>query len=133
MLPVVFLQDTEEVTMLYWKETTLMLIGSIMIAIAIEYSNLHRRIAMYAMLIIGCSQRRITFALMLVTTFISMWISNAATCAMMLPIGTAVLEELESVCIAICLFLLTLLIDMFFFAERSVQNISSIETRCGCR
>lgn len=106
------MQDTEEVTMLYWKETTLMLIGSIMIAIAIEYSNLHRRIAMYAMLIIGCSQRRITFALMFVTTFISMWISNAATCAMMLPIGTAVLEELESVGIA--MFFFANIIDMIF-------------------
>lgn len=83
--------------MLYWKETTVMLIGSLMIALAIEHSNLHRRIALHAMLLVGCTQRRITLCLMCVSTFLSMWITNTATVAMMLPIGTAVLEEVQAV------------------------------------
>lgn len=90
-------QSTNEVTQLYWKETTTMLLGSVIIAIAIEHSQLHHRIAMITMLTIGCSQRRISFSLMFVTTFMSMWISNTAACAMMLPIGRAVLQEVENV------------------------------------
>lgn len=39
---------------------------------------------------------RLNFGLIVVTMFISMWISNTATVAMMCPIMQAVLEELES-------------------------------------
>lgn len=74
-----------------------MLLASVIIAIAIEHSQLHQRIALITMLTIGCSQRRISFSLMFVTTFLSMWISNVAACAMMLPIGRAVLQEVENV------------------------------------
>lgn len=42
---------------------------------------------------------RLNFGLIAVTMFVSMWISNTAAVAMMIPIMQAVLEELESVCI----------------------------------
>lgn len=40
---------------------------------------------------------RLHFGLIMVTMFISMWISNAACTAMMSPIVQAVLEELQAV------------------------------------
>lgn len=40
---------------------------------------------------------RLNFGLIAVTMFVSMWISNTAAVAMMIPIMQAVLEELESV------------------------------------
>lgn len=41
--------------------------------------------------------KRLNFGLISVTMFVSMWISNTAAVAMMIPIMQAVLEELESV------------------------------------
>lgn len=38
---------------------------------------------------------RLLLGFMMVTAFLSMWISNTATTAMMLPIGHAVLEQLQ--------------------------------------
>ncbi len=68
-------------------------IGSFMIAKAIMIHGLDRRIA-YAVLshrAVGSSPTRILFAFGGVTAFISAWISNTATTAMMYAIGMAIL------------------------------------------
>jgi solute carrier family 13 (sodium-dependent dicarboxylate transporter), member 2/3/5 len=82
--------------MMYMKETMLMFIGGIIIALAVEFCNLHKRVALKVISIIGCSQRRLNFGMITFTMFVSMWISNTAAVAMMCPIMQAVLEELES-------------------------------------
>ncbi|XP_058830398.1 protein I'm not dead yet [Topomyia yanbarensis] len=96
LFPVLGVLSTDRTTMMYMKETMLMFIGGIIIALAVEYCNLHKRVALKVISIIGCSQRRLNFGLIAVTMFISMWISNTAAVAMMCPIMQAVLEELES-------------------------------------
>lgn len=45
----------------------------------------------------ACADFRLNFGLIAVTMFVSMWISNTAAVAMMIPIMQAVLEELEAV------------------------------------
>lgn len=72
-----------------------MFIGGLIIAEAIEYCNLHKRMALKVITIIGCSQRKLTFGFSAVTMFASMWISNTAVIAMMCPIVLAVLEEFD--------------------------------------
>lgn len=96
LFPCMGILDTERTCMVYFKETMLMFIGGLILALAVEYCNLHKRIALKVISIIGCSQRRLHFGLMAVTMFISMWISNTAATAMMCPILVAVLEELEA-------------------------------------
>ena len=44
----------------------------------------------------GTGKRSLLFAFMLVTTFLSMFICNTATCAMMVPILTVVMDQLYS-------------------------------------
>ncbi|XP_058457409.1 protein I'm not dead yet-like [Malaya genurostris] len=96
LFPVLGILDTDRTTMMYMKETMLMFIGGIIIALAIEFCNLHKRVALKVISIVGCSQRKLNFGLISVTMFISMWISNTAAVAMMCPIMQAVLEELEA-------------------------------------
>ena len=65
-------------------------------AAAVEHVDLHRRIALNVMKLVGTSPRMLILSFMLPTAFLSMWISNTATTAMMIPIMEAVLIELEA-------------------------------------
>ncbi|KAH8382185.1 hypothetical protein KR009_002172, partial [Drosophila setifemur] len=101
MFPVIFLPlfgilPSEKVCSFYFSDTVVMFLGGLIIALAIEYSNLHQRIALTTILIVGCSPRRLHFGLTMVTCFISLWISNSAATAMMCPIVKAVLNEMEA-------------------------------------
>ncbi|XP_020813033.1 protein I'm not dead yet 2 [Drosophila serrata] len=101
LFPVVFLPifgilPSETVCPFYFSDTVVMFLGGLLIALAIEYSNLNQRIALVTILIVGCSPRRLHFGLVIVTCFISMWISNSAATAMMCPIVKAVLLEMEA-------------------------------------
>lgn len=70
--------------------------GGMAIAAAMQQWNLHRRIALGVMRIIGAEPERLLFGFLAATAFISMWISNTATATMMLPIGMALIAQLEA-------------------------------------
>ena len=56
----------------------------------------YRRIGLRVLLSVGSSPRLVLLGFMLPTAFLSMWISNTASTAMMIPILEAVLVELGS-------------------------------------
>ncbi|KAG5327407.1 INDY1 protein, partial [Acromyrmex heyeri] len=97
LYPLMGIMSTNETCLCYMNDTTMMFLGSLVIAVVIENSGLHMRMALLIIRIIGCSHRRLTLGLFFVTMFISMWISNTAATAMMIPIMETVLIELESV------------------------------------
>lgn len=70
-------------------------LGGFIIAIAIEKWNLHKRIALNIINVIGSDIKRIILGFMVATAFLSMWISNTATSVMMLPIGIAIIKQLK--------------------------------------
>ncbi len=74
-------------------------IGGFMIARAMTVHALDRRIALsfMAMRVVGSHPARMLAGLGLVTAFLSMWISNTATTAMMLPIALGILGALHQV------------------------------------
>lgn len=94
--PILGIMGSDETCRLYFGDTLVMFMGGIMVALAVEYSNLHKRLALRVIQYVGCSPRRLHFGLIAVTMFLSMWISNAACTAMMCPIAQAVLEELQA-------------------------------------
>lgn len=94
--PIMGIMSSDQTCRLYFKDTLVMFMGGIMVALAIEYCNLHKRLALRVIQIVGCSPRRLHFGLIFVCMFLSMWISNAACTAMMCPIIQAVLEELQA-------------------------------------
>lgn len=96
LFPLMGILDSDRTSLCYLKETNMMFVGGLVIAIAVEHCNLHRRVALYTILAVGCSPRKLNFGLVAVAMFVSMWISNTAAIAMMCPIMEATLKELES-------------------------------------
>ncbi|KAH0953317.1 hypothetical protein HN011_002667 [Eciton burchellii] len=95
MFPALGVMSTADTCSCYMNDTIMVFIGGLVLAIAIEHCNLHMRIALGVMKTLGCSHPRLLGGLCVVTTFISMWVSNTAATAMMVPIIFAVLRELE--------------------------------------
>lgn len=96
LFPLMGVLGSDVTSLCYLKETNMMFVGGLVIAIAVEHCNLHRRVALYVILWVGCSPRKLNFGLVAVAMFVSMWISNTAAIAMMCPIMEATLKELES-------------------------------------
>jgi len=79
----------------YINDTLFILIGSFIVALAMERWGLHTRVALRVVLLMGHSPRRLLAGFMSLTAFISMWINNTATTSLMAPIALAVLTQIN--------------------------------------
>ena len=91
LLPLMGVMTTGAVAGAYYSPILFLVLGGAFIALAIERTGLHRRLAIAILSRSGASAGSLLLAFMIATALISMIVSNTATTLIMMPIAVAVL------------------------------------------
>ncbi len=94
--PIVDIAAIKSVAAPYAHPLIFLFLGGFLISIAMERWGLHKRIALKTMRYAGKKPSLQILAMMLVTAFLSMWMSNTATAVMMLPIALSITHLVKS-------------------------------------
>ena len=92
ILPLFDIRTARQAAEPYGNELVFLFLAGFVIAAALERWHSHARIAYGLVAAIGTSARRVVLGVMVATAFVSLWISNTATAAMMFPITVAIGE-----------------------------------------
>ncbi len=97
LFPLLGVLDGKAISNAYINYVIFLFIGGFIMALAMEKWNLHKRIALKVLSIVGGSPLMILLGFMFSSAFLSMWMSNTATAMMMLPIAFSVTTSLEEI------------------------------------
>ena len=96
VLPLIGAGRPNAVGAAYAHHIVLLLLGGFILALGIERWDLHKRIALNVVSVVGGSPRALIGGFMLATALLSMWISNTATTLMMVPIALSAAAALRA-------------------------------------
>jgi len=96
LFPLTGTMEGSAVVSSYGNDIIFLFLGGFFIATAMEKWNLHRRIALFIIAVIGSSTQRIMLGFMLATGFLSMWVSNTAAVMMMVPMALAITAQVAA-------------------------------------
>jgi solute carrier family 13 (sodium-dependent dicarboxylate transporter), member 2/3/5 len=96
LFPLLEISPIGETAEPYAHPMIFLFMGGFILAIAMQRWNLHRRIALNIIALIGSKPRHIIGGFIVSTAFMSMWVSNTAATIMMLPIALSVIELTKS-------------------------------------
>lgn len=93
LFPLMGIMHTKQAAAPYASHLIFLFMGGFIIALAMQRWNLHRRIAMNIVRVVGFSPGRLIFGFMAATAVLSAFVSNTATTVMMMPIGLAIITH----------------------------------------
>ena len=95
LFPALEIAEAKSLAAYYAHPLVYLFFGGFVLALALEKTDLHYRIALWILRKTGTKDHQLLAGFMLATAFMSMWISNTATAIMMLPIASSVIAILE--------------------------------------
>lgn len=108
LFPLLGIATVADTTAPYAHNLIFLFMGGFLLGIGMQRWNLHKRIALNVLSILGNRAAVLIAGFMVITAIFSMWVSNTATVVMMLPIGMSVIELLGDEAednFAVCLML----------------------------
>ncbi len=93
VLPLTGVADASKTAAAYYSPTMFLFLGGAFLALAIERTGLHRRLALAILSRAGNSNWQLLGAVMAATALISMFISNTSTALIMMPMALAMLAS----------------------------------------
>jgi sodium-dependent dicarboxylate transporter 2/3/5 len=101
LIPIVFLPavgvgSLTQITSYYAKPIIYLFLGGFILAIGIQKTGLHKRLALFLLHKIGDKPHQLVLGFMSASALLSMWISNTATVMVMMPVGLSILEAAKS-------------------------------------
>jgi len=96
LFPVLGVTTISSSTTPYANPLIFLFMGGFIIAVAMEKWELHRRIAISILNVVGVKPSSIIIGFIIASAFLSMWVSNTATAIMMLPIAVSILDLLKT-------------------------------------
>jgi sodium-dependent dicarboxylate transporter 2/3/5 len=97
LFPIFGILSAKQVASAYVNNIIFLFIGAFMIAITVEKWQLHRRMSIKIIKVIGGSPARMLFAVMLSAWMLSMLINNTSTTMLMLPIAVSIILQMEEI------------------------------------
>ncbi len=93
VLPLLGVADANKTAAAYYSPIMFLFLGGAFLALAIERTGLHRRLALAILSRAGHSNWQLLLAVMAATALISMFISNTSTALIMMPMALAMLAS----------------------------------------
>lgn len=93
LFPVFEIIDSKETALFYGKDIIFLFLGGLILAQALQVSNLHKRLALTTVKLIGTNPINMVLGFMVATAFLSMWISNTASVMVMMPIAISIIDK----------------------------------------
>ena len=90
LFPILGVTSIETAALPYANKNIYLFLGGFLIALSIERSGLHKRLALLMIRRLGSDGPKLIGGFMIVSAFISMWVMNTSTTLMLLPIGLAI-------------------------------------------
>lgn len=95
LFPFLGVMTYKEVAPNYGDNIIFLFMGGFFLAVTMQKWNLHKRLALHVVRLIGATPQRLILGFMTATAFISMMISNTSTTLLMFPIALAVIVHLS--------------------------------------
>ena len=96
LFPLLGVADFKTTALPFSNPNIYLFLGGFILALGIENSGLHKRLALKMIIKVGTSGARLVGGFMLVAALLSMWVMNTSVTLMLLPIGLAVCGVVSS-------------------------------------
>nr|GEV09244.1 tonoplast dicarboxylate transporter [Tanacetum cinerariifolium] len=99
LFPIFGISAADDVAHSYMDDVISLVLGSFILALAVEHYNIHRRLALNITLLFcgdPMNPQLLLLGICATTAFVSMWMHNVAAAVMMMPVATGILQRLPS-------------------------------------